>query len=99
MASPPPSVLMPWSTSCLCIALLLLTWLDHTWAMRPDRIASLRDDTVEMFYHGYDNYMRLAFPDDEVSCTPPLCLVSELRADSMSHSFDLSRAPLWSETI
>lgn len=61
-----PSVAMSLSTSCLCIALLLLAWLDHTSAMRPDRIASLRHDTVEMFYHGYDNYMKLAFPDDEV---------------------------------
>jgi hypothetical protein len=34
--------------------------------MRPDRIATLRHDTVEMFYHGYDNYMKVAFPDDEV---------------------------------
>ncbi|KAI3392125.1 hypothetical protein diail_6137 [Diaporthe ilicicola] len=61
------------STSVLCIALLLLAWLDQTWAMRPDRIASLRNDTVEMFYHGYDNYMKLAFPDDElrpVTCAP-----------------------------
>lgn len=98
MASLPSSVSMSWSTSCRCIALLLLAWLDHTWAMRSDRIASLRDDTVEMFYHGYDNYMRLAFPDDEVSRTSPLCLVSEACADNMFHSFDLSRALLWSET-
>lgn len=61
-----PSVAMSLSTSCLCIALLLVAWLDRTWAMRPDRIASLRHETVEMFYHGYDNYMKLAFPDDEV---------------------------------
>ncbi|KAI0126531.1 glycoside hydrolase family 47 protein [Xylariales sp. AK1849] len=41
--------------------------------MRPDRIASLRQETVAMFYHGFDNYMKLAFPEDElrpVSCTP-----------------------------
>ncbi|KAK7713255.1 hypothetical protein SLS64_004504 [Diaporthe eres] len=60
-------------TSFLCIALLLLAWFEQSWAMRPDRIASLRDETVEMFYHGYDNYMRLAFPDDELrplTCAP-----------------------------
>lgn len=81
-------------SSLLCIALLLLAWLEQSWAMRPDRIASLRDDTVEMFYHGYDNYMRVAFPDDEVCCTAPPSLVSKLRADNLSHSFGLSRAPL-----
>lgn len=85
---------MSLSTSLLCIALLLLAWPEQSWAMRPDRIASLRDDTVEMFYHGYDNYMRLAFPDDEVCCTAPPCLVLELRADNLTYSFGLSRAPL-----
>ncbi|KAG6368164.1 hypothetical protein INS49_002365 [Diaporthe citri] len=73
MASLPSSLSMPLSTSLLCIALLLLAWLEQSWAMRPDRIASLRDDTVEMFYHGYDNYMRVAFPDDELrplTCAP-----------------------------
>lgn len=94
MASLPSSVSMSLSTSFLCIALLLLAWLDQTWAMRPDRIASLRDDTVEMFYHGYDNYMKLAFPDDEVCCTALPYLISELCADNLSHSFGLSHAPL-----
>lgn len=34
--------------------------------MTPARIAELRKETVEMFYHGFDNYMELAFPEDEV---------------------------------
>jgi len=41
--------------------------------MRPARVAELRQETVDLFYHGYDNYMRIAFPEDElrpVSCTP-----------------------------
>ncbi|KAK4129390.1 glycoside hydrolase family 47 protein [Parathielavia appendiculata] len=41
--------------------------------MRPDRIRQLRQETVDMFYHGFDNYMKIAFPEDElrpVSCTP-----------------------------
>lgn len=54
------------SPLALLIALLCLAWLDQVVAMRPDRIAQLRQDTVEMFYHGYDNYMELAFPEDEV---------------------------------
>ena len=53
-------------SSLITIALLVLTWLAPTDAMRPDRIAELRNETVEMFYHGYDNYMNLAFPEDEV---------------------------------
>lgn len=61
-----PSVSVSWPMSCLCVVLLLVAWLDQTWAMRPDRIATLRHETVEMFYHGFDNYMRVAFPDDEV---------------------------------
>lgn len=41
--------------------------------MRPSRVAELRQETVAMFYHGFDNYMKIAFPEDElrpVSCTP-----------------------------
>lgn len=47
-------------------AVVILSWLHHVVAMRPDRIAELRQQTVDMFYHGYDNYMDLAFPEDEV---------------------------------
>lgn len=53
-------------SSLLSIALLALTWLAPAEAGRPDRIAKLRNETVEMFYHGYNNYMNLAFPEDEV---------------------------------
>jgi len=35
--------------------------------MSPADIAELRKETVRMFYHGYDNYMNVAFPEDEVS--------------------------------
>lgn len=35
-------------------------------AMRADHLGKLRQDTVDMFYHGYDNYMQHAFPEDEV---------------------------------
>lgn len=34
--------------------------------MRPSRVAELRQETVAMFYHGFDNYMKIAFPEDEV---------------------------------
>ncbi|EPE06201.1 glycoside hydrolase family 47 protein [Ophiostoma piceae UAMH 11346] len=53
--------------------LLSAPWLPQAQAMRPGRVAELRRGTVEMFYHGFDNYMRIAFPEDElrpVSCVP-----------------------------
>ena len=47
--------------------LLLTLWLAIANAMTPARIAELREETVAMFYHGFDNYMDIAFPEDEVS--------------------------------
>jgi hypothetical protein len=47
-------------------AFLLLPWLVPVMAMRPARVAELRQETVKMFYHGFDNYMKIAFPEDEV---------------------------------
>ncbi|CAK7206564.1 hypothetical protein SEUCBS139899_009360 [Sporothrix eucalyptigena] len=58
---------------------MLLTFLACSWLpsaqamMRSDRVTELRQATVKMFYHGFDNYMRVAFPEDElrpVSCVP-----------------------------
>ncbi|KAI0384153.1 glycoside hydrolase family 47 protein [Hypomontagnella monticulosa] len=57
----------------IAILALLVPWIGFVEAMRPSRIAELRQDTVDMFYHGFDNYMKIAFPEDElrpVSCTP-----------------------------
>jgi hypothetical protein len=48
---------------------LVATWLPlllTAAAMRADRMAQLRRETVDMFYHGYGNYMQHAFPEDEV---------------------------------
>lgn len=42
----------------------LLPWTAP--AMRADRLSLLRQETVDMFYHGYNNYMKHAFPEDEV---------------------------------
>ena len=58
----------------LLVLLLLLSWPDAARAMRPARIAQLRKETVDMFYHGYDNYMRIAFPEDEVCLKPTTTL-------------------------
>lgn len=62
--------------SLLLFALFLLACLQPAIvAMRPARMAELRQQTIDMFYHGYDNYMHLAFPEDEVRvmhrCTSP----------------------------
>lgn len=54
----------------ICLLLLLPLWIGVAGAMRPDQVARLRQETVDMFYHGFDNYMGIAFPEDEVSCTP-----------------------------
>lgn len=54
----------------LLVAPLLLIYALLPWttiAMRQDRLARLRSETVDMFYHGYSSYMKHAFPEDEVS--------------------------------
>jgi len=52
------------------ILLFSTLWLALVSAMTPARIAELRAETVEMFYHGFDNYMNVAFPEDEVRLLP-----------------------------
>ncbi len=43
-------------------------------AMRADYLARPRQETVNMFYHGYSNYMLHAFPEDEVVATRKLTM-------------------------
>ena len=53
----------------MLLATLLVICALQTWtvlAMRADYLAQLRQETVDMFYHGYSNYMQHAFPEDEV---------------------------------
>lgn len=57
--------------STLFLLGLFSIWLAVASAMSPARIAELRQETVEMFYHGFDNYMNVAFPEDEVTDLPP----------------------------
>ncbi|KAH0530408.1 hypothetical protein TsFJ059_005028 [Trichoderma semiorbis] len=62
----------------LLLPMVALLWLGCSllWpvgAMRSDYLAQLRQDTVDMFYHGYSSYMEHAFPEDElrpISCEP-----------------------------
>ncbi|SMQ45040.1 unnamed protein product [Zymoseptoria tritici ST99CH_3D7] len=55
------------------ILLSLAVWPTVVKCMTDDTIASLRQDTQDLFYHGYDNYLAHAFPEDElrpIACKP-----------------------------
>ena len=52
---------------------LVLGWAAGSHGMHPDAIAGLRQETRDLFYHGFDGYMVHAFPDDELrplTCAP-----------------------------
>ncbi|EME46891.1 glycoside hydrolase family 47 protein [Dothistroma septosporum NZE10] len=56
----------------LVLALVAL-WVTGGACMTDDEITALRKDTQDLFYHGYDNYMSHAFPEDElkpIACQP-----------------------------
>ena len=74
----------------------LCLWLGWLWAVSSDLAAPadaqaerlrLRATAKEMFYHGYDNYMRYAFPHDELA---PL---TKGWADSLAELGDAPRNP------
>ncbi|EAW10889.1 glycoside hydrolase family 47 protein [Aspergillus clavatus NRRL 1] len=53
--------------------LLLSLWLAVAQGMRTAQINELRKETEQMFYHGFENYLKHAFPEDELrplSCRP-----------------------------
>jgi hypothetical protein len=52
--------------SCLVVLAIVLAPWPGVAAMRSARVKELRRETVDLFYHGFDNYMRVAFPEDEV---------------------------------
>ncbi|KAJ5979954.1 hypothetical protein N7481_007252 [Penicillium waksmanii] len=54
-------------------AVLLSLWLTSAQAMRDYQIKELRQETEHMFYHGFENYLDHAFPEDELrplTCGP-----------------------------
>ncbi|KAF2822539.1 seven-hairpin glycosidase [Ophiobolus disseminans] len=57
-----------WTTLlCMCC------WAIVAHGMTDEAIAGLRHETHDIFYHGYDNYMTHAFPEDELrplTCAP-----------------------------
>jgi len=66
---------MPWN-SIWAIYLLIAVLAALVNAMTPKRIGELRQETVAMFYHGFDNYMKIAFPEDEVCFSAQIKLIS-----------------------
>ncbi|KAL3465130.1 glycosyl hydrolase family 47-domain-containing protein [Aspergillus heterothallicus] len=68
--SPQMALRTAWITSWV---LALSLWLSKAQGMRYDQIRSLRIETEHMFYHGFENYLEHAFPEDELrplSCSP-----------------------------
>ena len=55
---------MQWQ-SVWALFILLAAFAAPTDAMTRRHITELRRETIEMFYHGFDNYMTIAFPEDE----------------------------------
>ncbi len=60
----------------MLVALVCVGLASLASGMKPARLAELRHDTVDMFYHGFDNYMNVAFPEDEVCGSRSTLLVS-----------------------
>ncbi|KAH7066238.1 glycosyl hydrolase family 47-domain-containing protein [Paraphoma chrysanthemicola] len=51
----------------------IVWWATLAHGMTDEGIAHLRQETRDIFYHGYDNYMKHAFPEDELrplTCGP-----------------------------
>ncbi|KAJ5782152.1 hypothetical protein N7457_003926 [Penicillium paradoxum] len=54
-------------------AFLLSLWLTVAHGMRDSQVKELRQETERMFFHGFDNYLQYAFPEDELralTCGP-----------------------------
>ncbi|KAF2787723.1 glycoside hydrolase family 47 protein [Melanomma pulvis-pyrius CBS 109.77] len=57
----------------LPLLLCFVCWATPARGMTDEAISNLRQETRDIFYHGYDNYMQHAFPEDELrplTCTP-----------------------------
>ncbi|KAE9581013.1 ER degradation-enhancing alpha-mannosidase-like protein 1 [Colletotrichum fructicola] len=57
----------------LVLLYLCLSWPAAVSAISTAKLAELRNATTDVFHHGWNNYMGIAFPEDElrpVSCTP-----------------------------
>lgn len=53
--------------------ILLFLWIAGAFGMSDQEVQELRLEAEHMFYHGYDNYIQHAFPEDELrplTCKP-----------------------------
>lgn len=53
--------------------LILSLWIGGGWTMTDGEMKEMRLEAEHMFYHGFDSYMKHAFPEDElkpISCSP-----------------------------
>jgi hypothetical protein len=75
-----PSIALPrvtWSTWLIRLQLVVLlaslASVATVQAQTPGQIKALRKEAEDLFYHGFENYMTYAFPEDElrpISCRP-----------------------------
>lgn len=59
--------------NCLLTIGAFILLIKSAWCMTAAETRALRQETRNIFYHGFDNYMEHAFPEDElrpVSCQP-----------------------------
>lgn len=66
---------VPFRQRWLTLILLCLFsyWTMPSHGMTDEAIDTLRQETTDIFYHGFDNYMKHAFPEDELrplTCGP-----------------------------
>ncbi|TPX50818.1 hypothetical protein SeMB42_g02136 [Synchytrium endobioticum] len=66
---------------------LLFASLDVCDAMTTRRRLDLRDKVQEMFYHGWDSYIKYAYPQDELN---PLSCTARSRNDSDPDAFHVN---------
>lgn len=63
----------PLRHTVLAVLWCICCWATLAHGMTDEAIANLRQETHDIFYHGYDNYMKHAFPEDELrplTCGP-----------------------------
>ena len=52
-------------SACMVVWAILL-WLTVVHGMRDSQVKELRQETERMFFHGFENYLQYAFPEDEL---------------------------------
>ncbi|ETN47021.1 uncharacterized protein HMPREF1541_01211 [Cyphellophora europaea CBS 101466] len=69
----PPRSLSAGSRLTWAFVIVLYIFIATVEAISPGELFALRKETEDLFYHGYENYMNHAFPEDELrplTCKP-----------------------------